>query len=632
LKRLNSTYASNVKASNLTGHTDGKSQTISYVYDTAGKLTNVNYPTGSGAGTGISYTYDNASRQTGMTDVTGTTGFVYDNADRLTSIAAPNGTTGYGYDNANRRTSMTAGGVTGSWTYGYDSANRLLTTLNPYAETATNGYDIANRLTSTTNGNGSVTSYAYDAASRTTGVLHQTSGSVTLAQYGYTYDAANNVLTRTDTDGTVTTFGYDASDQLTSEVRDNSHSTGYSLSYTYDHNHNRTGKTQAGVTTPYAYDAHDKLTSAGSKTYGYDLNGNCTSVTVGSSVTGLTYDVENRVVGITYPGGATNSFAYNGEDLRTRKVDSAGTKNFLTDGASPASAVLSDGAAVYTPGLSERRGTASKFYHADALGSTRGITDSTQATTDAQLYDAFGMTVSRTGTTPTPFGFVGKEQYQTDSDSGLQLLGHRYYDPSIGRFLSSDPAHQGSNWYVYCGNNPLTRIDPNGKWFFLLVIVLIIHEICASQPGDEGPRTLPPSEHPPTGRLVEAVMAHKLAAIEDGGGGAPPTGGDPPGGRSGPIDRGGSHPTMPTTPGEMAGTFGGPGTSIPDGPTTPGRGKIRWTLPSNAEITYEQHPYHPGAPPWHSGPHYHYDIPGGVTHARVMPGDPIPPDLLPHLP
>jgi YD repeat-containing protein len=97
------------------------------------------------------------------------------------------------------------------------------------------------------------------------------------------------------------------------------------------------------VTTTYAYDAHDKLTSAGSKTYGYDLNGNCTSVTVGSSVTG-----------ITYPGGATNSFAYNGEDLRTRKVDSAGTKNYVTDGASPASAVLSDGAAVYTPGLSER--------------------------------------------------------------------------------------------------------------------------------------------------------------------------------------------------------------------------------------------------------------------------------------
>ncbi len=53
------------------------------------------------------------------------------------------------------------------------------------------------------------------------------------------------------------------------------------------------------------------------------------------------------------------------------------------------------------------------------------------------------MTVSWTGTTPTPFGFVGKGQYQTDSDSGLQLLGHRYYDASIGRFISSDPVKEG---------------------------------------------------------------------------------------------------------------------------------------------------------------------------------------------
>ena len=72
------------------------------------------------------------------------------------------------------------------------------------------------------------------------------------------------------------------------------------------------------------------------------------------------------------------------------------------------SAVLKDGAAVYTPGLRERRGTTSKFYHGDALGSTRGITNTSQAVTDTVLYDAFGMTISRTGTTPTPFGFVGK--------------------------------------------------------------------------------------------------------------------------------------------------------------------------------------------------------------------------------
>ena len=112
---------------------------------------------------------------------------------------------------------------------------------------------------------------------------------------------------------------------------------------------------------------------------------------------------------------------------------------------------------MYTPGLSERRGTTSKFYHGDALGSTMGITSSSQAVTDTLLYDGFGMTVSRTGTTPTPFGFVGKGQYQTDTDSSLQLLGNRCYNASVGRFISSDPAKQDTNWYAYCDNDPLNN-------------------------------------------------------------------------------------------------------------------------------------------------------------------------------
>ena len=125
-----------------------------------------------------------------------------------------------------------------------------------------------------------------------------------------------------------------------------------------------------------------------------------------------------------------------------------------------ASPVLKDARAVYTPGLSERAGTTSKFYHGDALGSTRGITDGSQTVTDAVLYDAFGMTVGRTGSTAIPFGFVGAQQYQTDADSGLQLLGHRYYDPSVGRFISSDPAKAGTNWYAYTENDPLAEVDP----------------------------------------------------------------------------------------------------------------------------------------------------------------------------
>ena len=71
-------------------------------------------------------------------------------------------------------------------------------------------------------------------------------------------------------------------------------------------------------------------------------------------------------------------------------------------------------------------------------------------------------TISRSGSTPTPVLYNGAAGYQSDSATGLQLLGHRYYDPSIGRFLSSDPAQAGTNWYAYCDNNPLIGCDPTG--------------------------------------------------------------------------------------------------------------------------------------------------------------------------
>jgi len=400
-----------------------------------------------------------------MTDATGSTSYTPDGAGRITSVTTPNGTVGYAFDTANRRTSMSVTG-TGTWYYTYDAGDRLTQVTNPNSENSYFSYDAANRQTGQTNGNSSTVTTTFDSANRPTEILHKDSSNNVLADYHYSYDGVGNVSTRTDSDGTVTSFGYDAADQLTSESRDNSHSTGYDLAYTYDHNGNRltkvVGTGGGAVTTTNTYGTHDQLLTSGSKSYGYDYNGNCTSVTVGSSVTYITYDYENRVVGITYPSSATNSFSYNGEDMRMQKVDSAGTASYLCDGTTPASAVLKDGSAVYTPGLSERRGSTSKFYHGDALGSIRGITNSSQTVTDSVLYDAFGMTVSRTGTTPTPFGFVGKGQYQTDNDSGLMLLGHRYYDASVGRFISSDPAKAGDNWYAYCNNNPLKGMDPTG--------------------------------------------------------------------------------------------------------------------------------------------------------------------------
>lgn len=60
--------------------------------------------------------------------------------------------------------------------------------------------------------------------------------------------------------------------------------------------------------------------------------------------------------------------------------------------------------------------------------------------------------------TANPFRY---SSYQFDDESGLYYLKYRYYDSSLGRFLSKDPV-VSYNRYVYCSNNPVNFVDPLG--------------------------------------------------------------------------------------------------------------------------------------------------------------------------
>ena len=180
-----------------------------------------------------------------------------------------------------------------------------------------------------------------------------------------------------------------------------------------------------------------------------------------AGTTSLTYDFESRVKSISGPG-VSNSFAYNGLDARVGKVDSGGTATYRRDGADVLAPVLGDGSAVYTPGVSQRRAGATTFDLSDRLGTASRQTNASKATTATRTYDAFGMLLSSTGSPKGPFGFAGGHGYQEDGDTGLKLLGHRYYDPSTGRFLTRDPVGDGRNWYGHVGNNPLSNVDPEG--------------------------------------------------------------------------------------------------------------------------------------------------------------------------
>ncbi|RYG91682.1 MAG: RHS repeat-associated core domain-containing protein [Alphaproteobacteria bacterium] len=184
-----------------------------------------------------------------------------------------------------------------------------------------------------------------------------------------------------------------------------------------------------------------------------------TSVVVPGVTTSIAWNEAERVTGISAPS-FTGSYAYNAEGSRFSSSENGSSQQYLRDGTNVTAPVLEDSAATYTPGISERRLGVSTYNHSD-LFNVGAQSASSGALTASQRYDAFGTKSATTGSFKGPYGYGGLWGYRTDA-SGLLLLGHRMYDSESGRFLSRDPAEQGRNWYAYCSNNPLNRVDPTG--------------------------------------------------------------------------------------------------------------------------------------------------------------------------
>ncbi|CAN5599630.1 hypothetical protein BH10ACI1_BH10ACI1_00460 [soil metagenome] len=103
-------------------------------------------------------------------------------------------------------------------------------------------------------------------------------------------------------------------------------------------------------------------------------------------------------------------------------------------------------------------GTA-KYFLADHLGSTVGLTDSSGNISSAAGYDSFG---NSTNNLTTRYQYTGRE---FDNFTGLQFSRARFYDGNLGRFISEDPiGFSGGdvNLFGYVSNNPVSRIDPFG--------------------------------------------------------------------------------------------------------------------------------------------------------------------------
>jgi RHS repeat-associated protein len=160
-----------------------------------------------------------------------------------------------------------------------------------------------------------------------------------------------------------------------------------------------------------------------------------------------------------------DSYAYNGEDLRTSQTISGTTSYLAWDMAEELPLILSDGtnSYIYGPGglpieQISSGGTVTYLHH-DQQGSTRLLTGSTGTVTGKCTYGAYG-TPTCEGASTTPLGYDA--QY-TSSDTGLIYMRARVYDPATAQFLTVDPlASLTGAPYFYANDNPLNASDPTG--------------------------------------------------------------------------------------------------------------------------------------------------------------------------
>ncbi|WP_157672192.1 RHS repeat domain-containing protein [Cellvibrio sp. PSBB006] len=104
------------------------------------------------------------------------------------------------------------------------------------------------------------------------------------------------------------------------------------------------------------------------------------------------------------------------------------------------------------------------YIHTDHLNTPQVVTDQNQQVVWMGDYQPFGKladTTSQTNSIELYSRFPG--QY-FDSEAGLYYNYFRDYDPSIGRYIQSDPIglEGGINTYAYVNANPLIYADPEG--------------------------------------------------------------------------------------------------------------------------------------------------------------------------
>ncbi len=502
------------KAGQLIKQIDAREIETQYHYDAIGRVTQIHYPAANDDD--IYYAYD--QQRTGTDHAIG----------QLTEVTDPAGTTEYGYNQHGQvnRQDYTLGGVAYHTQNHYNAAGELTAMTYPSGRVVNYQHDNLGRIqgvttqASATNraqtvvnhldyhafgpvsqmdyGNGAQINIDRDKDYRVTHIrVTDSNNDVAYYDAGYHYDDASNIKQIDDQIETTDsqTFDYDALYRLTraegqygqidydydgvgnrlerrlnDKLSDTDTLDSLIETYDYAHDSNRLisvakQKGQHSTQRSLDYDPvgniiHDSRSSENNLALNYGANNRLQQVdkqTEGETTSAYVYNAKNQRVikTVTQADGSqtTTHFHYNALDQLIAETSNNGAvfKEYLYAG----------GTRVAMVDYAQDNAGQLVFIHNDHLGTPKLMTDGDMRVVWQAQSLPFGETRASVADVKQSLRFPG--QYK-DEETGYHYNYHRDYDPTLGRYIQSDPIGLlgGVNTFGYVGGNPVTSFDPKG--------------------------------------------------------------------------------------------------------------------------------------------------------------------------
>lgn len=498
--------------------TNALNETTSYEYDHFGNVIKIIHPNGDN----VQSIYDDAGRVSKKIDGMGLIEqFIYDRNNNLIRRTDPEGQVfTYTYDNRNRLTKITATNASGTYTqtFTYNLAGQRLTAQSDgrtfqYAYHADDGslvkvtypdqkfislssFEAESRV-EMKEPFGMSFHFMYDNRNRLDRISIGAPNSPPQVDYSYT---ANGKLAATQFMGTVEQgninnpgmkqeyrYYTNAANQLQTvqhKKPDGTVLNSYSYSYDKNFNINKVDSSiQGSGATSYSftYDEINRINTStdGSESYSYDLRGN--RLTMQSNKNKVyedaqyKYNIWGQLVEVVNTRGTTK-YIYDPDGMLYERTDANGERNryyFLQSKLIAEGVVAANNTAtlkmryVHGHGVAFQNGPdGTAYYYKNGHGDVVELRNAAGELLNQYSYDIWGNPEKVMGSNHNIFRYSGE---YWDEDTGLQYLRARWYDPSIGRFISED-TYEGDvtnpltlNLYTYVHNNPLIYVDPSGN-------------------------------------------------------------------------------------------------------------------------------------------------------------------------